>query len=451
MFVKRSFILLTLSPLMLIVCTNGKADVIGYWPLDGVPDATVGEDGFEVNGPIDVVPDRAGNANGAYRFDGFEQYVEIPGGGGLDGVLGGTISMWANWTDFQDGDCCGGTFGSILARQANGQFSDNILTLSDSDPELGGVVWRQSGGPAPPLITASDPVGDGQWRHIAVTFGPLGSELFVDAVSQGTAVGNTPLNSNDAIPLTIGAWAGDGAGFSSSAIDDVAIFDDILSAAQISQLFEGTATPMDVGAGTPVGEIPPAEPPAGSIAATIHSVSSNLADSTGFDRTADYVVDLSGWNDGTHVINPEGTMWLNNGVFAEPNDLEPEITFDLGGVTSIESVKSGTTTKPWKGALSCSGAASERQTSGLRAMIWYFRVWSKDKSSTSRPATQQVISARRSTWEESRRVTSSLKSHRTTTVTMNSLASARSCSSEPMRSRVTLTAMARWTRRTSIS
>ncbi|MCA9197073.1 MAG: DUF4457 domain-containing protein [Planctomycetales bacterium] len=321
-------------------CANGvRADLIGYWPFDGSSEAIVGEDGFDVNGPLDVAVDRNGTARGALEFNGIDQYVEVSGGGGLDGVLGGTISMWVAWNGFQDSDCCGGTAGSVLARQANGQFSDNILTLSDPDPEFGSVVWRQSGGPAPALITGLDPVGDGQWRHIAVTFSPLGSELFIDGESQGTAVGNTPLNSNPDIPLSIGAWAGDGQGFSATFIDDVAIFDDILSGSQIASLFDGSKTPETVGPGTPVGEIPPPELPLGAIRATIHSVSSNLGDNSGFNRRADFLVDLSGWDDGTHVINPEGSMWLNNGSFVEPNDFDPEVTFDLGGVVSLDSVK----------------------------------------------------------------------------------------------------------------
>jgi hypothetical protein len=75
------------------------------------------------------------------------------------------------------------------------------------------------------------------------------------------------------------------------------------------------------------------------IPATINAVSSNLKDVSGFDRTAEYVVNGAGFSAGTHSINPEGTMWLNNGTFAEPNDLEPEITFDLGSVQAIGSMK----------------------------------------------------------------------------------------------------------------
>ena len=72
---------------------------------------------------------------------------------------------------------------------------------------------------------------------------------------------------------------------------------------------------------------------------TIHEVSSNLGDVTAFDRIADHVVSGAGLVGQTHSITPDGTMWLNTGTFAEPNDLEPEITFDVGSVQSLGSMK----------------------------------------------------------------------------------------------------------------
>ncbi len=271
----------------------------------------------------------------ALAFDGVSQYVEVPGGGGLSGALGGTVSMWVNWSGFQDADCCG-SYGAVLSRQSNGVFSDNIVALEFDDPASSGVVWRQANCCGAPLITSADPVGDDQWRHIAVTFGPFGSELFLDGVSQGTAVGPAPLHRNADVPLSIGAWSGDGGGFSTSSIDDVAIFNDLLSAQQVAALASQTATPLTVGPGTPPFVSPP---PPGSIVAKIHEVSSNLGDVTPFNRLAEYVVNRYGWVDSTHSINPESTMWLNNGTFVEPNDLEPFITFDLGQVSALENVK----------------------------------------------------------------------------------------------------------------
>ena len=330
---------------LLFTCVSLRADLIGYWPLDGSPLATVGMDGVEVNGPLFSVDDRDGNSNGAIEFDGIEQYIEIPGGGGLDGVSGGTISIWANWFgEDQDPDCCGG-FGSILARQSNGQFSDNVILLTDPDPDFATVQWRQSGA-GNRLLTSTAEAGLDVWNHIAVVFSPEGSELFLNGVSEAfVEQGPLPLNSDPSIPLSVGAWAGDGGGFGSVILDDLAIFDDLLSADQIMNLYDGSATPETVGPGEPFDPIIIVEPeppvlPEGALPATILSVSSNLADHSGFNRTADYVLDLSGWtNEGFHSIGPEGNMWLNTGSFVEPNDLEPEIAFDLGAVVEIDSVK----------------------------------------------------------------------------------------------------------------
>src|SRR5439155_22097579 len=82
------------------------------------------------------------------------------------------------------------------------------------------------------------------WHHIAVTFGPSGSTLYLDGVAQGSAVG-AGLNNNAGVALTIGAWGGDGAGFSTSSIDDVAIWDQPLTAAQVAQLAGQTKRPLD--------------------------------------------------------------------------------------------------------------------------------------------------------------------------------------------------------------
>src|SRR5258705_352784 len=96
----------------------------------------------------------------------------------LNGAASGTIRMWVKWTGAQDADCCS-SFGAVFARQANGVFSDDILALNTSNPDTARVVWRQSGGPAPVLITGTTPVGT-NWHHIAVTFANSGSTLYID-------------------------------------------------------------------------------------------------------------------------------------------------------------------------------------------------------------------------------------------------------------------------------
>jgi hypothetical protein len=223
---------------------RNDATLVSYWPFDGAAAAVVGQSGTLV-GAVGAVADRNGVGGGALAFNGLSQYVQVPGGGGLNGAVAGTISLWVRWTGAQDADCCG-SFGAVLARQANGQFSDTILALNTADPAAARVVWRQSGGPAPVLITGTTIVGT-NWHHIAITFSSGGTTLYLDGAPEGTAVG-AGMNNNAGTPLSIGAWAGDGAGFASASIDDVAIWNRPLSALQVIQLAAQSKTPPDFGA-----------------------------------------------------------------------------------------------------------------------------------------------------------------------------------------------------------
>jgi hypothetical protein len=220
---------------------NG-ATLVSYWPFNGNATATRGTDGT-FSGAVTAAPDRNGTANSALAFSGSSQFVSVPGGGGLNGAASGTISMWAKWAvAFQDGDAFG-SYGAILSRQSDGAFSNNILALSTSNPLAAKLVWKQNGTAA--LITGATTVGT-TWRHIAVTFSPADATLYLNGVVQGTAAGSA-LNNDPATPLSIGAWIGAGAGFMNGTLDDVAIWDQPLTAAQIAELAASTKTPLDFG------------------------------------------------------------------------------------------------------------------------------------------------------------------------------------------------------------
>ena len=207
----------------------------------------------------------------------------------------------------------------------------NEFSLSGSDPATAGVTWRSSGA-GTPIITGATAVGDGVWRHIAVTFQPDfigGCELFVDGVSEGTASGEA-INLSPATPLGIGAWPPAGAGYSTSRIDDVAVFDDLLTPAQIAEMAAQTKTPLNVGPGTAAPPVP--------IRGVVATASSELTGN--FSRLAANTTD----GVGRTTIVPDGIpgrdigMWLSNGTFAAPNDTDPEITFDLGELFYVDEM-----------------------------------------------------------------------------------------------------------------
>jgi hypothetical protein len=218
---------------------SGPSGLICYWPLDGNANAVVGINGLMVSNPVPAM-DRNGVAGGALSFNGaMQQRIEVPGGGGLNAATVGTIAMLVKWTGTQDADCCG-SFGAVLGRQRNGIFSDNIISLNNASPDSAVVQWRQNGAGAV-NITGSAIVMNDAWRHIAVTFTETNSELFVDGTSQGMGGGGA-LHDHLDTPLAIGAWIGDGGGYATATIDEVAIWNRVLSIDEIQDLAAGFKT-----------------------------------------------------------------------------------------------------------------------------------------------------------------------------------------------------------------
>lgn len=226
------------------ICVQGPgapAGLVGYWPLDGNANAVIGRNGDMIGGPAPAI-DRNGIVGGALFFDGaMQQNVQIPGGGGLNGARQGTISMWVKWTGSQD-DGFGPSYGAVLSRQQNGQFSDNIINLSNADPNAGAVQWRQNGAVT---IAGTGAVANDVWRHILITFTETNSELFVDGLSEGTGPGGA-LHNNPATALAIGAWSGDGGSFATATIDDVAVWNRVLTFDEIQEIAGQLSTPLDL-------------------------------------------------------------------------------------------------------------------------------------------------------------------------------------------------------------
>ncbi len=213
--------------------------LIGHWTFDGqMTSSTTAYDsspthatGTLTNGPARV----QGKLGQGLQFDGVDDYVSVVNGGGLGSLQTGTIALWVKWIGTQS---CGNSCGAVVARQRDTFFTNQMISLNGSNPATAVVLW------APYVwntyaITGSTAVGDGKWRHIAITYTSGSHSLYVDGILDGT--GNTGGGITDYdVVLSLGAWIGDGNSYSRSQIDDVRIYNRILSADEIANLYSGT-------------------------------------------------------------------------------------------------------------------------------------------------------------------------------------------------------------------
>jgi alpha-tubulin suppressor-like RCC1 family protein len=164
------------------------------------------------------------------HFDGVNDYVALPNGGGLSGIQTGTIEMWVKWNGSSQNNYTD-IYGTVCARQSNGSFSNQIIALSGPDPNTAKIIWRPYYFSSTPIISPSSP-GNG-WNHIAITYSSGNHKMYVNGVLVDSSfeTGYMPPSS---VPLTIGAWIDDGQCFSNSNIDEVRIWNYERSAIDIA-------------------------------------------------------------------------------------------------------------------------------------------------------------------------------------------------------------------------
>jgi hypothetical protein len=219
------------------VVTDG---LVAYWPLDAstIDGDTVedvwGDNEGTINGDLRTVTGRAGEA---LEFDG-TGFVDIPGTDSLNfnGKEEMTVAAWANVAsdDPVDGvvaGCCG----SIVAQRDVNSWALRYDGRNGGQ-EMEFIVspgWTGDGGFGAPRFAV------GEWHHLTgvVTVSEL--RLYLDGVLLETIAFAGPISSGGS-ETEIG-HAGDG-GFIGM-IDEVLIYDRVLSDAEIMQIFqsEGSA------------------------------------------------------------------------------------------------------------------------------------------------------------------------------------------------------------------
>lgn len=236
------------------------AGLIAHWKLDDgggllALDSVGSHDGVVASGgPVWIDP---GKIDGALDFDGDDDFVLIPSDPAwdLDPSFERSWSLWIN------PDQLSSAWTNIWSQTNASTRGLSIVAHSTGDSNMGPVTngisvgWDESGSDKVGLHSANNVLSVGSWHHIVVTHDgdlpqPDRFTIWVDKVDvtergdvnsigtlSGVTTSSTSIGGN---PVDVPTW------FKGS-IDDVRVYDEVLSAADIASLFD--AVPSGGGGG----------------------------------------------------------------------------------------------------------------------------------------------------------------------------------------------------------
>ena len=224
-------------------------DPVAYWSFDDLVSPTAdGADGHDadVMGALfetgDIAPISANV--GALSFDGTDDYAWTPDPGGadnLDGFAGLTLAAWVK------PDVLGSPWDNwrMIVSKYDTQDADSIsywLLLRGDEAEI--FVSRQRVVNEDRLASSGVDLQPGEWVHVAGTWDGSQLKLYVNGTQVAAKATSVSTMDDSNLQVDIGAAEkvtgfGGRAGFFDGLIDEVYIFDQALSAAEIGVLASG--------------------------------------------------------------------------------------------------------------------------------------------------------------------------------------------------------------------
>ncbi|MBN8471096.1 DUF1593 domain-containing protein [Corallococcus exiguus] len=209
--------------------SGGNTSLRGYWRLDEGQGGTTsdgssyGQSGTLLNGPVWA----AGHAGSAVEFDGVDDRIDLanPTHLRLTGAM--TLSAWV-FIDTVSGN------GRIVNKQGPSGSRGWSLNV-----EAGGYASFQVASSSTQLVIVdgASTLPTGQWVHLAGTYQPgVALRLYVNGVQDGALTTGVPAAQyNPGVNAAIGNRPGGGTPFNGR-IDEVRVYDRVLSAAELQQL-----------------------------------------------------------------------------------------------------------------------------------------------------------------------------------------------------------------------
>jgi hypothetical protein len=225
--------LLTLL-LIAFVATYAKANLVGLWLFDE-GNGTIAKDssGNGNNGKINNAAWADGKFGKALEFNGIDANVEVEHSPVLS-VETFTLMAWVNIPGFTGG------WQTIATQNTDGPTRNYGLFINDGS---GLIHYSFTSGNAWQSFNATSNIVDGKWHHIAATYDKTVFKCYVDSKVDGETPNNLKPD-NASMVITIGSWVG--GGWLKGRLDEVALYNNALSEAEIQQVMLGLATPVEI-------------------------------------------------------------------------------------------------------------------------------------------------------------------------------------------------------------
>jgi hypothetical protein len=215
-----------------IASADLSENLVAHWTFAGNANdvSAHGNDGIVYGASLTT--DRFGNPNGAYTFDGANDYIDCGNGPStlFDSTDSFTLTAWMKYSGLP-------TFGAIAARHDDRKPTFNYAIgvahgklVSAADQARIGSYW---------LLSSADLIED-VWYHVAYAYDSTSMTLYVNGQEQGSAVFGYS-GAGDSIAKFLIGNTGDWPGYTDNRyfngiIDDLAVYNRALTDAEIRDL-----------------------------------------------------------------------------------------------------------------------------------------------------------------------------------------------------------------------
>jgi len=209
------------------VPTNG---LVGYWPFNGnANDESGNGNNGTVNGGALLSPDRNGQLNSAYTFNGSTNYISLSGTNAIDFSQGATFSAWMNTNDIRNASIVDKEYGCV-------SYGYRLNLRNNSQ------IWSEHGcygapqGGTNTAIAPSYTIGN--WTLVIGTLDPVSgtNKLYVNG-SLINSVNISQMITNSKTIEVGRAYSPVSYEFFNGKIDDIGIWNRTLSACEIADLY----------------------------------------------------------------------------------------------------------------------------------------------------------------------------------------------------------------------